>query len=320
MPKKPPPLTPDQKERLQRLEPALRSAVRAGHYPAAKRIVAELQAVLRPTGHETRLMQAKNWLFQAAMEAGELNVAIHGFTGIRQKVSPRTRVYLEATALLAICHLRRKEIALAEPLMAEALRNDTNIQSERRRRQFRRRLIERFEEEGMLAALIGRDHVLLDINAVQEDATAAIRLKSDDELLVEIGTAVPQEVIEVLLRIHEFSAKQLPSAERKLLPPPQQVVKRHEVGTKVFAATKRVLWKALCDPENEVHQLWHTGGLMAVLDKKAVTAAVVSALAGMRVGLYALAVSATALVLKLGLSVVCEVWKPDGIMIHTSEK
>lgn len=320
MSKRPPPLTPEQKSRVQQLEPALRSAVRKGEYQAAKRYVAELQAVLRPTGHETRLMQAKNWLFQAAMESGQLTIAIQGFTGVRAKVSPRTRVYLEATALLAICYLRQKDVATAEPLMAEVLRSDSVIRSERRRRQFRRRLIDRFEEEGMLAALASTDSVLLDAAQVQEDAITAISTKNDDEMLVDIGTAVPPQVLEILLRIHDFSSKQLPPGERKLLQPPQQVTKRHEVGQKVLTATQRVVWKALCDPKNEVYQLWHDGGLQVVLNKKAVASGVLAALAGTRIGLYALAVTTTAMILKMGLNVMCDVWRPEGIMIHLDEE
>jgi hypothetical protein len=35
----------------------------------------QIQRLLRPTGHETRLMKAKAWLFEAAMEAGEPQTA-----------------------------------------------------------------------------------------------------------------------------------------------------------------------------------------------------------------------------------------------------
>jgi hypothetical protein len=48
-------------------------------------------------------MQSKVWLFEAAMEAGNLDIAEAGFVGVRAKCSKGTRLHLEATALLAIC-------------------------------------------------------------------------------------------------------------------------------------------------------------------------------------------------------------------------
>jgi hypothetical protein len=48
------------------------------------------QTLLRPTGHETRLQQAKAWLFEAAMEAGELDTAELGFIGVRKKTAQGT--------------------------------------------------------------------------------------------------------------------------------------------------------------------------------------------------------------------------------------
>ena len=148
-----PPLTDSQKRRLKLLEPALRDAVKLGKYERAKLLTHEIQDVLRPTGHETRLMQAKNWLFEAALESGNIEFAISGFNGIRIKASSTTRLYLEATALLAVCYLRKKDLKSAQPLIEEALGNLRNISSERQRRKLHANLVKRFEEEGMLAAL-----------------------------------------------------------------------------------------------------------------------------------------------------------------------
>jgi hypothetical protein len=317
---KPPPLTDTQRNRLSILEPALRNAVALGDYDSAKRLVLDIQNLLRPTGHETRLMQAKNWLFQAAMESGRLEIAIQGFTGIRRKVAPTTRIYLEATALLAICHLRKQEITKAEPFIAEALQRNSNIKSERRLRQFRRRLIKRFEEETVLAALSGQDEVSLDAATIQADAGTVIQTKSEDEIYADVGTVIPRQAIELLLRVHEFSRKQLPPSDMKLLAPPQKVVEKGELGRTVMSAVKRAIWKALCDPENEVYKIWFEQGMKGLLNQKVLTTAIISACAGLRVGVYTLVVSAVALVLKTGLDAFCEVSRPEGIMIHTSEK
>jgi hypothetical protein len=94
---KPPRLTPQQLSRLHIVEPALKEAAMRGDYEAAKKYGLDAQNILRPTGHETRLMQSKAWLFEAAMEAGQLEVAEKGFQGIRGKTAQGTRQHLEAT-------------------------------------------------------------------------------------------------------------------------------------------------------------------------------------------------------------------------------
>ena len=274
-----------------------------------------MQDLLRPTGHETRLMQAKNWLFEAAMEAGQLEIAMAGFRGIRQKVAADTRIYLEASALLAICHLRRREVGAAEPLMAAVLKHENIISSQRRRRQFRLRVIRRFEEEAVLAALAGGVHERLDVDRVQADAGRAVQTLSEEDILASIGAEVPPEVIKVLLRVHEFAAKQLTKAEMDLLPPPRTVTSKISVGRTVLAAVERVVWRSLCDKESDVYKMWYSEGMAGLIDKKFLTAAVIAALGGLRVGAFALAVYLTAIIVKMGLEVFCEVARPDGVMI-----
>jgi hypothetical protein len=133
-------------QKLHELEPLLQAAAKRGDYESAQRHAFDIQDLLRTSGHETRLMQAKVWLFEAAMEAGHLNVAVPGFVGIRERMSKGTRLHLEATAALAICYLRQKKLAQAEPFIAEVLRS-RNIRSESRGRQFIRHVVSRFEEE-----------------------------------------------------------------------------------------------------------------------------------------------------------------------------
>lgn len=312
-------LTDAQRKRLKTLEPALRNSVRLGDYPTAKRITAEIQSVLRPTGHETRLMQAKNWLFEAAMEAGELEIATAGLIGIRQKISRSTRTHLEATALLAICYLRKGDVDEAEPRIADSLRSDVNIGSEKRRRQFRIRAIRRFEEEAALAALRGPTFSPLDIDRVQGEAGLLLRTKTEDEIYAAVGQEISPEVIKVLLRVHEFACRQLTTSELSFIPPARTLTEKVSLGKTITEATKRVVWRSLCDPNSEVYKAWCTNGMMAILNTKLLTAYLVSALSGMRIGALMLAASLIAIVLRAGLDVFCDVAKPVGMMIGRDE-
>jgi hypothetical protein len=265
-------------------------------------------------------MISKAWLFQAAMDAGHLQTATAGFRGIRQKTRASTRIHLEATALLAICLLRAADYDAAEPLMAEVLKNDGHIKSASRRRQFRLRMIERFEEETLLFALGGDGQSELDVAQIQDAAGRALQTKTEDEILADLGAAIPPTAIAALLRVHEFARKQLPSGERLALPPAQSLVKKATLGKRIAGAAQRVVWRAICDPNSDIYKLWYSKGMAVAIDGRFFTAAIVAALNGFRVGSYAIAVAVTAILLKAGLEVFCETWTPKGAMIARTDK
>jgi dolichol kinase len=54
--------------------------------------------------------------------------------------------------------------------------------------------------------------------------------------------------------------------------------------------------------------------MKVVLDKKYLTGSIVTALSGYKIGIYAVAVYAAALVFKTGIEVFCEVYQPPPIM------
>ena len=317
---RPPALTQTQKQRLRVLEPALREAAHKGDYEAAQRITAELQNLLRSTGHETRLMQQKAWLFEAAMEAGDLSTAELGLIGVRNKTAAGTRTYLEATALLAICYLRKDRFDLAQPLIAETIRREKNITSTKRRRRFIRAIVRRFEEEGALASLKGKGSDRLDPSELQEEAGNLLRTMNEDEVLAVMGRSLPKETVAYLLKIDMFSRGQLPPADVKYLPLPEELVKHKQLGETIFGSIRRVLYRSLCDPESDVYKAWFNHGLLTVLDKKYLAIAVTATLSGLNIGIKALAVSATALVIKVGIEVFCERYKPSGVMDSRFDK
>jgi hypothetical protein len=317
---KPPKLTDNQKNRLAILEPRLRNAVRLGNYSLAKTITFDIQGVLRQSGHETRLMQAKNWLFEAAMESDNLQIAISGFEGIREKCSHQSRVYLEASSLQAICYIREGKLDEAEPLIAEVLQKSKYIKSDRRRRQFKRRIILRFEEEVTLSALKNTGDDKLDVDEIQNQAGLTVQTKNEDEILNDLGRSLPRKVINDLLRIHAFSGKELPHEERKLLPAPEEIIEEKALGRTVFSSFRRVIWRSLCDSDSDIYKAWFTNGLSLVLNKKYLGTAVTAAMGGLNIGIKALAISATALIIKMGIETYCLTYQPKGVMIERSEK
>ncbi|WP_144265916.1 hypothetical protein [Pandoraea sp. SD6-2] len=222
------------------LMPALRNAVINANYARAKEHAADIQSLLRATGHETRLMQAKNWLFESAMQAGELKVAELGFTGIRQKTSPQTKVYAEATALLAVCLLRQRRLPDAEPLIAEVLAS-TSIRDLNRRRRFLAHVTQRFEQESFVEAIRNLDPCKLDFEAIHDEASHLVRTKTDDEIYADIGRALPPEVVAFVRKVDLTTRRQLTVTEIKYLPPSANLEKKSELGKSFFSSLKLVV-------------------------------------------------------------------------------
>lgn len=309
----PPPLTEIQKRRLASLEPALREAVYSADYKLAKVLVADIQDLLRATGHETRLMRSKTWLFEAALNAGEVHTAEAGFHGIRKKTSEGTRVHLEATALLVVCLLRQRKLAEAEPLIAKVLRSKA-IRDEENRRLFIESVTARFQHESFVAGIRDLAFEHLDVDSVDADAIEAVKRKTDDELYLDIATALPRGVIELVFRLDKVARQQLTMKEVRYLPSPEVLERKAEQGRSFFDSLKLVIWKSLCDPSSEIYKAWYTNGIAVVFSKKYYALVVTAALVDLGFAAKAIAVPVTALLMKLGLEVYCEKYKPGEIL------
>lgn len=308
------PLSEKQKQQLSQLEPELRRASARRDFHACEQITARIQRLLRPTGHETRLMQSKNWLFETAMEVGKLDYAIRGFIGVRQKVSKTTRLYLEATALLAICYLRKRDLDGARPYMIAALRCEKNIRSENKRSEFKVNLAKRFDEEALLVSLSSDEEFSLDIDEIQNDAANLIRTKHEDEILEMLGSNVPDTAMDFIQKVNSESQNLLTYEEKLKLPSPTSFYQKKKLGKGVLSAFQTVIWQSLCDKNSDVYNMWFTNGLQAVLDKKYLTGAIVSTLAGLKIGVYAIAVYLTSLLVKIGIETFCHVYEPRNLM------
>lgn len=307
-------LNDEQKKQLKLLEPSLRLASARRDFEDCERLTANIQNILRPTGHETRLMQSKNWLFETAMEVGKIDYAIRGFVGVRQKVSKSTRLYLEATSLLAICYLRKRDFDKARPYMVEALRSDKNIKSENRRSDFKISLARRFDEEALLASISSEFQENMDLEKVQQDAAKLIQTKHEDEILELLGSNVPQNALDFIERVNNESRNLLTYEEKLRLPSPASFEQKKKLGKGLLAAFQTVVWRSLCDQNSEVYKMWFTNGLQAVLDKKYLTTAIVGTLAGLKIGIYAIAVYLTSLLIKIGIETFCNVYQPNDLM------
>ncbi|MFW7340517.1 hypothetical protein V0R37_03120 [Pollutimonas sp. H1-120] len=313
------PLSKEQKEKLANLEPRLVSCVKSANLREAKLITAEIQLLLRPTGHETRLLQAKNWLYETAMEANSITFAKLGFEGNIQKSGPRTRLHLEATSLLAICYLRERNIDRARELIAKAVDDISCIRSESKRKQFHERLIARLEEESILLGLVDELAPSLDLEEVDWHTVNLIKTKSESQIYLEMGRAVPPQVIDLLDVVRRAYTLRLPAPDIKLLPPPLNKENEESLGKRANSALRRVAWRSICSSDSEVYKAW-SQGLAAVYDKKYITGAIVVSFNSISISAVMVAASAAALAIKFGVEVFCETFAPKSLMIEKKDK
>ena len=159
--------------RVHRLEAILSAATEVGDLPRAKIALDDLRPILERYHHNHRVLEAYLMLYETALEAWDLDLAKRGFEFVRREANKRTRLSLEATVLLALAHLRSQDLFSAEPLMAEALRNDDVITSKPQRDAFRREAIERFDQDGALASM-ARLHPEVIHEAQRSDSSARV--------------------------------------------------------------------------------------------------------------------------------------------------
>ena len=304
------PLSEKQKERLRILEPKLKNAITEQNFEIAKNIVLDLQTLLRPTNHLVRLIQSKNKLYELAIELNKADFAINGLLSNEKVLNENTRIYLETISLIAICYLRTKNIPSAQEYIRKVLQNHSVIKTERTRSIFHSEIISRFNEEVAMATLTSNQEVHLDEDEIEREAIRIIQTLTDDEIFSQIGQRSPKATKDLIFQIHDFSTKQLPSAERFALPSPNQMIMDKEVGITVFESVKRVIYNSLCNPESDIYKTWFDNGMQMVLSKGYIKSAVVSCLVNIGFGISMIASSIVALVMKFGIEVYCTKYKP----------
>lgn len=249
-------LSPSQLTALRPLEAELRRAVEVGDPDSAIKAAEKIQLLFGDDRSHHRLLRAKLWAYQACLDANRVTFAERGFIGVRKRSNPSTRLYLEASALLAISLLRLKRTNESKELIREVISNINNITTDRTRHQFQRRLIERIEEECIFVELVGSGNEVLDEKEIREKAIWLVQRSSDDEILKLIGESVPMSGILLLNDVRAYSIQQLPGPDRKLLPSPLKLDQPKSIGRTTFALLRRVAWKTFCIPSSPIYKLW----------------------------------------------------------------
>lgn len=304
---------------LRPLEARLRQAVAQAEPETAVEIAGKIQALFPDDRKHHRLLRAKLWAFEACVDANRLSYAETGLIGVRKLAAPSTRLYLEASALLAVALLRQKKLADSKKIIREVIGSINNIASDRTRHQFQKRFISRIEEECILAELIDTGDGPLDALEIEAKAILLIQRNSDDEILNLIGNSVPSQGLRLLSDVRTYSIQQLPPPDRKMLPPPEKAEQPKNIGRTTFALLRRIAWKTFCKPSSPIYKLW-SKRVPKVFNEGYFSAAVVTALGDFRIGIPLIASGLAALVMKYSAEEFCELAKPRGLMISRDDK
>lgn len=307
-------IPPEQACEMRQLEAKLRVELGSRNFDSAKRRIARITAILHKAGQEARALKYKNSYFEAVLESGDVSKAVAAFTGLRARAPKHSRVRLESTTLLAVAYLRPNRIEDAKPLIYEVMRDDIVITSPERRREFRRRAYERFDQEMVLAACrgIGRDTLNIERIALRAEELAA---QSNSIVMKALADATPGEAILALRKIDTFTLAQLPYAERKLLTLGKASLEDEFAGDTLFKAFRRILYPSFCNPDNDFYRNFFNRPLKAAITSGGIAAAVGKYMQSANIGLLGLAVGVSAMFIKLGVATLCERYKPQNVLV-----
>lgn len=308
-----------QKIALAPLEKKLKKAVSEAEPDVAIETAKRIQELFADDRRHPRLLRAKLWAYEACIDANRLMYAETGLVGIRKLASTKTRLYLEASGLLAVVLLRQKKVIRAKELIRGVIENINNITSDRTRHQFQKRFVQRIEEECILAELIDSGDGPLDLREVKSKAILLIQRNSNDEIFKLIGNSVPLAGIKLLADVRTYSLQQLPAPDRLLLPTPEKAEEPKHLGRTTFALLRRIAWKTFCKPNSPVYKLW-SKRVPEVFNDSYFAAAVVTALSDLRIGIPLIASGLAALAMKYTAEEFCALAKPKGLMISRDDK
>lgn len=302
-------------EKVQQFEKVILQEANLGNLEKAKIALNKIKPILNRYHHKARLLQSYLVLYEGALENWNLDLAKRGFEFVRREASKETRLYLEATFLLAVSHLREQDLFSAEPYIFEVVNNEHFIPSKKQREIFLREVIDRFDQEGAITALAKTYQEILPEAELHTRAMELLRNGANEEdLEIHLGKSVPQAVKEFILRVDQLSKKALPPGDLLLLPSPREVINNQKVGSLVFFGVKRRLYKYLCDKDSNVYQTWLHKGLDVICSESYVAGLVVAALADLKIGASAIAIGITSLAIKQGLHKFCESNQPKSFM------
>jgi hypothetical protein len=307
-----------QKDRLRKLEARLRKCLKTGETELAIEITADIQGMYSDDRGNHRLLKAKLWCFETSLLANRHAYAESGLLGIVNLANSNTKIRLEAQVLLAICYIRQKRYPDAKNLIQSVMSNINDIGSDRSRRLFQKKFMERLEEECVLSELIGVEETPLDAESVQDKAVFLLHHNSNDEILAVIAASLPEKVRLALTDVRAFTLLQMRGDDVKLLGSPTDSEQPKQLGSRTLGVLKRIAWRSFCAPDSAVYKAW-SKKLPEVFGQGYMAASLVATFKDWRIGIPLLASGVLATIMKSSACEFCEWAQPESFMTSRAD-
>lgn len=305
---------------LHRLRPRIERAKTRGNADLAVELLRPLKKAFDAEPRHFRLLKAELLIFDTCIDANELHFAESGILSVRQRANKNTRIYIEATALLAVCYVRLKRFDEAKPLVRETMLFLNNIKTVTRRRQFQKRFIERIEDETILAELIVESAFPIEPERIRASAIELIQTKSEEEILRLAAEGIPSNVVLKLQAVRRYLSENVEKeSDVKNLPPPPAELPTTGLGKRVFSVIGRICWKTLCAEDSPVYKTWYNG-LPERFEAAFLPAAVASGFQQYKIASTALAAGICATAMRYAAVEFCDATKPASLMIGLTDK
>jgi len=227
-------------------------------------------------------------------------------------VNNNTRIYLEAVSYLTLCYIRIGDKKNAFILMPQISKFDKIIKSNAQRNKFKNTILKKIQEESAFNLLQKEiiDKTEIDWDKIMNEAQYLIQTKTEDEIYWIIGNSLPENIKSSFYDFNKTAVKLLNPNNTKLLKNPSDSEETKELGKTFFSSFKVVLHNSLCNPDSEIYKAWFDGAVRKLINPSTIVRVVGTAISLTGIGLNILLIPICALIIKFGVEVYCERYKP----------
>lgn len=244
----------NRKQAIQEQVRKVRRALSLNQPEAAEDAIAALE-VLCPNQRDTKLLRTEYQLAEYYLDSGEIEKAEERLLLLRDRSGKCSLMFFESTILLVVIAIRKDEFNVIEAELRRFFTRLPTYRTPHKRPALVAELRNRVGVEALIATVRGERGEDLSRKEVLDRVIDIAHRVSEAQLLLEIGSSVPKEKVDVALRLADKAVLALPPNERMLLPDRQEHEAK-EYGELTVSGFERMLWRFLCTPNSAVYKLW----------------------------------------------------------------
>jgi hypothetical protein len=242
------------KEAIQKQVRKFRRALSLYQPEVAEEAIAALEA-LCPNQRDAKLLKAEYQLAEYYLYSGEPEKAEERLLLLRDRSGKSSLVFFESTILLIVIAIRKDEVDVIEAELRRFFTRLPTYKTPNKRPALVAELRNQVGVEALIATVRREPGEALSRKELVDRVIDIAQRLSEEQLLLEIGSSVPKEKVDVALRLTNKAVLALPPNERMLLSS-SEGHEAKEYGELTVSGFERMLWRFLCAPNSAVHKLW----------------------------------------------------------------